>query len=1058
MNHSLTIHGMIECHALEHPDHIAVFDKNLKYTYADLNKKANKLAYYLRGFQLARECIIAIAMDRSMDLLVVMLAVLKSGYAYLPIDENHPLERLRFQLKDASVPLIITHSGCKKKFADFSGKIIFVDQIANEIEAQARENPQNAIAENNLAYLIYTSGSTGQPKGVMIEHKSVVNYIKWFRDYTGCLAQDRMDFSSNIIFDMAVTSTLAALASGMQIYICPDAIKKNISEYLHYLARNKINLIKITPGYFKVLKEAAASSRLKLPALMGIILGGEQLYTRDCAAWLGLYPHHVLYNEYGPTEATVAVTVFKVKTENVKSLANAVPIGKPGLNMSCNLDEARGELLIGGAGLARGYLNQEKLTAERFANNRYKTGDICRSLADGNIEFIGRVDHQIKIRGYRIEPCEIEAKLLSHSAISDATVVAREDQGGEKQLIAYYISQDAISASDLRRYLQNHLAEYMVPAFFVKLDVMPLTENGKLDLQALPWPNADHDIVAAENQIENILLNIWKKIFNRQDIGITCNFFDLGGHSLLAARVINAVEQQLHVKLSMQHLYEASSIKELSLVITRLKPKQWQDHGASVQKVSIYDDKNIPLGDFQFLLWLVRIVEPKVTDLNFVIRRRFEGRVDPAMLGSALKWVIENHEVLSYKPKMFSPVQYFDPESNLQVVEKDLSDVSENDLENILTEAANKLMYRKTWFNRKNPWIIVSVFNLKNNMTEMHLSIPHMIFDDVSTNILLTLLDQAYGHFAKGFPLPLASGASFKDFINEQIVKVNESLEDTIIFWQDYLQDINPLTFPEAKIVKNMKNKNYSTWLKVPMEVMKEMKEICSDLSLSMMDMVCAAISLGLQKSLEGRQGKVFANIVKTVRDSEQYINAIGCFLRLDPVKLDLETNLDLIGLAKQIQKERMTTEAWQNCPVLVKMAFLDKHLQEKTFLKTIGNFMSDIYCGLFPKSQLNKTMLKMAVNSDLASMRSKNQFLLNINLFNNFITAENVDNLFGHKLVAIEAHQYDLITINNVLELSFLYNERHDQVYLVVSSNLAEDYRARIGQSIIMSLALQPA
>lgn len=1049
----LTVHGMIEHYTSLHPNHIAVLDRNQTYTYDDINQKANALANYLQTLRVPRESIIALAIDRSADLLISMIAVLKTGCAYLPLDATHPTERLQFQLKDAAPPIIITHSSYKEKFAGYTGIIVLIDEIGKNFNSDYLSNPSHDINSSNLAYVIYTSGSTGTPKGVLVEHRSIVNYIQWLNHYLQCPKQSRIDFSSSVVFDMAVTSSLAALASGLQVSICSDDIKKDVSAYLDYLANNRINYLKITPSYFKTLIDIAANRNIKLPELHAIILGGEQLHTRDCGNWIKHYPHQVIHNEYGPTEATVAVTQFKVTNDNINKLGTVVPIGKPGPNITCHLETTTDELLISGDCLARGYLNQEQLTAERFSNNSYKTGDICRILPDNNIEFIKRIDNQVKIRGYRIELGEIETCLLSHPAIKDATVITRLNPVGDQQIIAYYIpssDSDTHKSLDLRQYLQQRLPDYMIPFSFIKLSTLPLNGNGKIDVHALPMPSVNSNVVNAHNDIQKELITIWQRIFNIKNIGIECNFFDLGGHSLLAARLINAIEKQFHVKMTLRQLYSTKNITELAVIIEQLK--QYSSDSAQsnkhikVSSVLADQTKNIPLSDFQLVLWLASLFEPKIKKLNIVIRKRLSGKIDKKAFESALKSITKKHEILNCHPKRFFPEQYYYPNINLQINEINITNSSESNNEKMLAESYQKLTDRKSWSLGREPWIIANLFSMKNNHTELQLSIPHIIFDDSSIDVLLDQLNHAYHHYKNDSPYSSTPIAQFKDYINEEKEIMNLTLNDNINFWKKYLHAANLLTISDKHIIKRMRNKKYSSSFKLPANIMDDLRSTCSHASLSITDLICAAVTLSLKKANNGSQGKICGNIVRTVRDNEQYVDTIGCFLRLDPVLIDTETTLKLIPLAKQIQQSRIETEDYQNCPSFVKMACLNKRTVTKNPINLLIKSLAYIYCKLFPHLQLNSTVLKMY--TELTHVRSKHQFVVNINLFNNVLKPAIEKTFFGLDLVNVINPQYDLSKINNVLDISLLRNDNH--LDLVVSANLTESYRKQIGEEII--------
>ena len=553
MDNQNTLDGLFNEQVRRHSKAVAVICADQSLNYNELNQRANQIAHYLKSMGADVDSPVAICMERSIDLLIVIMGILKSGSAYLPLDPEHPDERLRYTLRDNQHPIIITSQAFKNRFLDYTDKVIVLEAAESEILKQSTQNLNSCSTPNSLAYIIYTSGSTGHPKGTLIEHRSVINYSQWFSQYSSCEPMQRIDFSSNYIFDMSITSSITALLNGLTIVICNDELKKDIRQYLRYLQDQQINLIKITPSYFKVLLHELNNKAIPLPHLKTIILGGENLQTIDCKAWLERYPHHTLHNEYGPTVATVAVSAFKVSADTIESLSTSVPIGTPGPHMRCyilneqlkpcGIDEI-GELYIGGLCLARGYLNQPVLTEQKFIKNPitqdkdktlYKTGDLCKQLREGCIEYIDRIDHQLKIRGYRIEPGEIENTLISYPGIKEAIVLAQKDNHSEK-LIAYYMLHDDQQTPDIS-HLQQHLAQslpqYMIPSAFVRIDALPLTTNGKLDRQALPIPRftTTQHYTPPSSTLEKTLADIWSNELGLDLVGIDDHFFELGGHS-----------------------------------------------------------------------------------------------------------------------------------------------------------------------------------------------------------------------------------------------------------------------------------------------------------------------------------------------------------------------------------------------------------------------------------------------------------------------------------------------------------------------------------------------
>lgn len=1069
MESALSIQQMVESYAEQSPNHIAIIDANSSYNYNILNQKANQLAHYLLDFKLKPDNLIAIAIEPSPQLIIVILAILKAGCGYLPLDVRHPTDRLQFILEDTHAPILITKLKSKEKFSSYVRKIIFIDEIWHELSSKPVFNPTRTTHPEDLAYTIYTSGSTGKPKGVLIEHKSVIHYTQWFADYSACQPQDRIDFSSSIIFDMAVTTTITALSLGLQIVICPEEVKKNVAQYLLYLKNNKINIIKLTPSYFKILIQEAKQTPTVLSDLRSLILGGEILLTKDCMVWLEIYPKHSLHNEYGPTETTVAVTQYKVTYENVSKLETIVPIGKPGINNECIILNDNnepvisgeiGELHIGGNCLARGYLNHKELTAKEFITHHddsnshkrfYKTGDLCRYVQDEEIEFIKRIDDQVKIRGYRVEPAEIEACLTSYPLIKESAVIVQENPRGEAQLVAYWIpkqDEEVLSVHELRLFLQKKLADYMIPVSFIMMKKFPLTENGKLDKKAFPKLVFSNEIVMPQNKIEQQLINIWKKELHLQSIGINSNFFELGGHSLIAIRLVSEIEKKLRKNVTLEDIYKAPTITQLAKII---KTAGGNQHEMKPEKLSYNNLTNIPLSDFQFTFWISNLFEPKVKNLNIILRRRIAGKLDIKALNYAFNWLLKKHEILTYQVGKYFPLFYLRTNANYTVHQKDLTHCTESESEAALSNSLNELINTSIW-QKKSPLIAVKLYLLKNDISELQISVSHMVFDDASEKIVLSDLSTAYLHFKHGNQLPAINKyAQYKDYIFYEKKHLNQDLETDIQFWQNYLHDSQLVALPKKEILSNMQNIPYSTYLDLSAEIIEHIHQICTSACVSLTDLLCAAITLSLKHSVKENNNNIFMNIIRSARDNDTFDSMIGCFLRLDPIKVQVNTNLNLIDLSKSIQQTRIDIEPYQDCSGMAKLACLDKNYHKKSIRNFTIILLAKIYCKIFPKLKLNSKMLKMY--GHINSLRMKQNFLININILNNFISNEDDASLFGYKLEKIKSYEYDLSKIDNVLDICIFRNKSLGKNHLVISGNLNPSFRRALGEKIISIL-----
>jgi surfactin family lipopeptide synthetase A len=585
------VHQLFEQQVMRTPSRVAVCFEGKQLTYSELNAKANQLAHSLLELGVGPEVLVGFSVERSLNMLVGLLGILKAGAAYIPLDPGYPKHRLSYMLDDSQLKLLVTESKLIADLPPHAGDTILLDADRSAITSENRENPVTKLKPENLAYVLYTSGSTGRPKGVQIEHRSLVNFLGSIRREPGLTEDDVLVSVTTLSFDIAGLELYLPLTVGARVVIASRRVACDGERLLKTLEQSAATVMQATPVTWRLLIDAGWQG-----GKLRVICGGEAL-SRDLARQLVKRSPSV-WNMYGPTETTIWSSVYPVVSES-----NAVvPIGKPIANTQMYvLDSglnpvpsgALGELYIGGDGLARGYLNQPELTAQRFVSNPfcvgtrlYRTGDLARCLPTGDIEFLGRTDHQVKIRGFRVETGEIESVLEEQPGVRQAVVMAREDVPGDIRLIAYFVPQLGAEpkAKDLERLLKQRLPSYMVPAAFVRLGAMPQTDNGKVDRRALPPPNltdfaTQEGFVAPRDTIEAQLAKVWERIFGRRPIGVRDNFFDLGGHSLLAVRMMQQVEQDFHKRLPVATLLEASTVEQMAQL---LRQEEWSPQWSSL--------------------------------------------------------------------------------------------------------------------------------------------------------------------------------------------------------------------------------------------------------------------------------------------------------------------------------------------------------------------------------------------------------------------------------------------------------------------------------------------
>ncbi len=588
------VHDLLAAQASRTPDAVATVFQDQQLTYHVLDRRANQLAHHLQTLGVRPETRVGIHLERSPEIVIALLGVLKAGGAYLPLDPAYPPERLAFMLADAQASVLLTQKPLAEHLPTHRAQTLCLDADGPTIAQQPASQPHNDAAVDNLAYLIYTSGSTGQPKGVIVTQQSLAQYVLTARDYLALTSSDNVLQFASLSFDAAVEEIYPCLLSGARLVLRTDAMLDAVETFLDDLAAQGVNVSILPTAYWHtVVAELEADSLTFPPTLRLIDFGGEAASPERLKTWHARAPAGIrLLNTYGPTEATVVATVCDLAGENAVACAALVPIGKPIANVQAYVLDAHrqplpigvpGELYIGGGGLARGYLDRPQRTAEAFVPHPfsdepgarlYRSGDLARYLPDGNLEFQGRLDDQVKVRGYRIELGEVEAVLSQHPAVSQAAVVASQDGPGGKRLVAYLAPGD-VQLQDLRDFMRQRLPDYMIPAVFVPLDALPLTPSGKVNRRALPAPDSSllesrEKFVPPETTLEKKLADIWIQVLQVERVGILDNFFELGGDSLSGTQIISRIRRALRVNVPMHALLQEPTIAHLALLIEEI--------------------------------------------------------------------------------------------------------------------------------------------------------------------------------------------------------------------------------------------------------------------------------------------------------------------------------------------------------------------------------------------------------------------------------------------------------------------------------------------------------
>lgn len=610
-----TLHALIEEQIRRTPDNEAISDEGRSYSYAAFGTRATQIAGLLRELGVRQNDFVALFLGRSFDMLTGQLGIMKAGAAYLPIGVDYPTDRVAYMLEDSGARILLTrsaHLAALDGALDRVEHILVLDEAADEtaIPAALRDRvvlPATIYTDRpglslpagspeDLAYMIYTSGSTGKPKGAMITHRNIVNFLSWVKDDLGITAAERLAFVTSYAFDMTMTSNWTPFLAGASLHVLSEEKTRDVNSLLRFIGERRITFLNVTPSHFSLLaaaREFLGGVDLPLPDGMRVMLGGELINTKDLNQWLRFYPTHRFINEYGPTEATVASTFFRipVNADNQVDLS-VIPIGKPVyntqvyvLNRFCEhcMPGVPGELYIGGMGVCRGYHNKPEKNAEAFVPNPfnpsdpsdrlYRTGDVVRMLDTGDLEFLGREDHQINLRGYRIEAGEIENALREHGAVSEAVVVPRKDSAGSLALVAFYTGTPT-TADTLHTHLAVRLPEYMIPGHFELLETMPCTPSGKLDINRLPEVVFEAGRrsgagIRPVTELEKRITAIWEEVLGISDLGMTSNFWDVGGDSLKAMRLIMRMKKEGFIDFGLKEAFEYQTVASIVSRIQR---------------------------------------------------------------------------------------------------------------------------------------------------------------------------------------------------------------------------------------------------------------------------------------------------------------------------------------------------------------------------------------------------------------------------------------------------------------------------------------------------------
>ncbi|MDQ0045975.1 amino acid adenylation domain-containing protein/non-ribosomal peptide synthase protein (TIGR01720 family) [Paenibacillus polymyxa] len=780
------------------PEFIAVIGEYKQLTYRELNRRANQLAWTLKAKGVQKDQPVGIMVERSVDMVIGILAILKAGGAYVPINPEFPQERISYILEDSGANLLLVQEHLQDRIV-FAGKPLLLED-----ESIYSDNDRNLphVPTDALAYVIYTSGTTGKPKGVMVEHKSVVNILHQLEKKYPMAVTDSYLLKTNYTFDVSVCELFGWFFGQGKLVILENGLEKDPASLVTTIHEQQITHINFVPSmlqaFLAYMDELDESGYERIQALKYLFVAGEALLSKAVKRFKATSLTAKLENIYGPTESTIYASYYS--TDGEMEETSSIPIGKPLGNIKMYIiDRAdrlqpvgvAGELCIAGEGLARGYVNRPDLTAEKFVHNpfddgtkMYRTGDLARWLPDGNIEYLGRIDHQVKIRGYRIELGEVEEALLRTEYITETVVIAREDKAGQKQLCAYFVGNVSITVGQLRRELSKELPEYMIPSYYVQLDKMPLSSNGKIDRKALPAPESNMKTgtpyVSPRTPLEKQVAAIIEEVLDISQIGVKDNFFDIGGHSLHATTLVSKFHKQLDVTVSLREVFQFPTIEQLAEIIEGLR----KDKHASIPIIE--ERAYYPVSSAQKRMYILNQLEGGENSYNMSGAMTIEGEIDLTRLEEAFKALIKRHDSLRTGFEIINgePMQRVHHE-----VSFDVEYMFANE-----REAAGLVQQFVRPFDLKQaPLMRIGLIELGRTRYVLLLDIHHIISDGVSIDILLKEFSQLYE--GKGLP---ALTIQYKDYaVWQQSQLQSEQMKQQEVYWLDvFREDITLLDMP----------------------------------------------------------------------------------------------------------------------------------------------------------------------------------------------------------------------------------------------------------------------
>jgi amino acid adenylation domain-containing protein len=933
------VHELFAEHAVHRANAPALLFQDQTLTFDQINSRANQLAHYLLACGMGAEATIGVMLERGPESLVALLAVFKAGGCYLPLDPVYPPERLAFMLAGAQASLLITKASLCARLLESAARIICIDAGAGQIAQQRTENPAVEVLPQQLAYIIYTSGSTGRPKGVTIEHRQLSHTLHAAQEMVQLTPMDCLPCIASFSFDISLLELLAAPLAGGRCLLVPTEKALDAAIMKRVLA--EATVLHAVPGVMRRYVSFAQEHRGSAPHLRQLLVGGEAVAPELIAEMEEVFSSAAVRVLYGPTEATIICASYEVnRGEGVHGVPGQM-VGRPLRNVLLRVLDERGQLVplgvegeiyVGGEGVARGYLQGADLTAERFVADGYstsagariyRTGDRGRYLSDGSIEFKGRTDEQVKVRGFRIEPREIETALSEHEGVKEAIVVAFGEMGEEKRLAAYLVAGHGggPSISELRNSLKERLPDYMIPAAFVYLDVLPLTNSGKVDRRALPAPDAERPalaeaFLAPRSVVEEMLASIWSEVLGGVRVGVNDNFFELGGHSLLATQVMSRVREAFGLEIALRSLFEQPTVGELA---ERIEQGSAEGIGMPPRVERVQRDGNVmPLSFAQQRLWFIDQLDPGNPVYNTPRAVRLRGKLDIVALERALTTLVRRHEALrtTFRDLHGEPVQVIGKPNPFTVSVEDLS---------VLPEATRAQEARRLILEEvlrpfdlsTGPVMRARLLRLSIDEHVLLLSLHHIVSDGWSMGVLVREVATLYEAYAVGTESPLKElNLQYGDYAVWQREWLRgEVLDQQLAYWRKQLAGAPPvLELPADRPRPQVQTFRGAA---LPFKLSKELAEELRALSRREGVTLYMTLLAGLQTLLARYTGQEDISTGTPIanRRRGEIENLIGFFVNTLVLRTDLSGNPTFHELVQRVKETALGAYAHQDVP-----------------------------------------------------------------------------------------------------------------------------------------------